>query len=84
MCWYHCLQDKAKSDSMSEAIALMGIGGLLRSAMKLIRGVKIQQDQQSFTLAVFSVLSWFKVTEKYSFDGSVSKCRRRDFRRGKL
>eukprot|EP00775_Hariotina_reticulata_P006666 gene6666-6890_t len=67
---------------MSEAIALMGLGGLIRTAIKLVRGVKIQQDEHSFNMAVFSVFSWFKVSEQYSLDGSVSKCRRRDFRRG--
>ncbi|KAF8055740.1 purine nucleoside phosphorylase [Scenedesmus sp. PABB004] len=67
---------------MSAAVALMGLGGLLRQAIKLIRGVQITQDEASFSMAVFSVLSWFKVSERYALDGSPSRCRRRDFRRG--
>jgi hypothetical protein len=117
------VKDRAASDDMGEALALMRVGGLLRQAIKLIRGVEIRQDGASFSMAVFSVLSWFKVcqrqgrvqgapqcavlavqmhctalcccaappsccalsaqvTERYALDGSSSKCRRRDFRRG--
>lgn len=46
---------------MDEAIALMALGGVMRQAIRLIRGVQIKQDQQQFEMAVFSVLSWFKV-----------------------
>jgi hypothetical protein len=31
-------QDKARSDSMDEAIQLIALGGLMRQAIKLIRG----------------------------------------------
>jgi hypothetical protein len=56
-----CLQDKEASDSMSEAITLMGLSGLMRQAIKLIKGITLTQDDTSFSMAVFSVLSWFKV-----------------------
>lgn len=55
------LQDKAASDSMSEAITLMGLSGLMRQAIKLIKGIKITHDDTSFSMAVFSVFTWFKV-----------------------
>eukprot|EP00879_Flechtneria_rotunda_P003425 GHRR01003653.1.p1 GENE.GHRR01003653.1~~GHRR01003653.1.p1 ORF type:complete len:203 (+),score=55.18 GHRR01003653.1:301-909(+) len=76
------IKDKAASDSMSEAIGLMGLGGLMRQAIKLIKGVKITQDNINFTMAVFSVFSWFKVSESYPLDGATRVCRRRDFRKG--
>lgn len=55
------LQDKEASECMNDAIALMGLSALMRQAMKLIRGVQIQQDDSTFTFAVFSLISWFKV-----------------------
>lgn len=76
------IKDKEKSESMGEAIKLMALGGLVRQAVKLIRGVKITQDSSQFTMAVFSVISWFKVTERYKLNGEESSCKRRDLRRG--
>jgi hypothetical protein len=58
---YLLLQDKDASDSMSDAITLMGLSGLMRQAIKLIKGITLTQDDTSFSMAVFSVLSWFKV-----------------------
>jgi hypothetical protein len=46
---------------MEAALDLIHVGGLLRSAIKLIKGIKVTQDQGTFTMAVFSVLTWFKV-----------------------
>ncbi|KAF6266122.1 hypothetical protein COO60DRAFT_644181 [Scenedesmus sp. NREL 46B-D3] len=76
------LKDREASDSMADAITLMGLSGLMRQAIKLIKGITVTQDDASFSMAVFSVLSWFKVSETYSLDGTSSSCRRRDFRRG--
>jgi hypothetical protein len=47
---------------MSDAITLMGLSGLMRQAIKLIKGITLTQDDVSFSMAVFSVLSWFKVS----------------------
>jgi hypothetical protein len=46
---------------MDRALALMGLGGVMRQAIRLIKGVQISQDQQAFEMAVFSVFAWFKV-----------------------
>jgi hypothetical protein len=46
---------------MDRAIALMGLGGIMRQAIRMIRGIQIKQDQQAFEMAVFSVFAWFKV-----------------------
>jgi hypothetical protein len=60
-CYLAFMQDKEASDSMSDAITLMGLSGLMRQAIKLIKGITLTQDDASFSMAVFSVLSWFKV-----------------------
>lgn len=57
----HCMQDKPASDSMSAALDLMHMGGLTRQAVKLVKGLEIKQDEANFTMAVFSVIGWFKV-----------------------
>ncbi|KAI8469874.1 MAG: hypothetical protein J3K34DRAFT_269105 [Monoraphidium minutum] len=75
-------KDKARSDPMDEAIQLMALSGLMRQAIKLIRGVQIQQDSDKFVFSVLSVFTWFKVTETYPLSGEPVRCRRRDFRGG--
>jgi hypothetical protein len=70
-----CLQDKDASDSMSDAITLMGLSGLMRQAIKLIKGITLTQDDTSFSMAVFSVLSWFKVSERHSLSGYINRNR---------
>jgi hypothetical protein len=56
---------------MSDAITLMGLSGLMRQAIKLIKGITLTQDDTSFSMAVFSVLSWFKVGRMW-WNGSCS------------
>jgi hypothetical protein len=55
-------QDKQASDSMDYAIKLMGLSGLMRQAIKLLKGIKLTQEGNTFTMAVFSVFSWFKAS----------------------
>ncbi len=59
---------------MDDAIKLMGLGGLIRTAIKLIRGVQIKQDEENFTMAVFSVFSWFKVGPRQPCGCLVLQC----------
>lgn len=54
----HAVQDKAASDSMAAAMRLMGLGAVMRQAVKLIKGMTITQDDASFATAIFSVISW--------------------------
>ncbi len=42
-------------------MSLMHLGGIIRQAVKLVRGVHIDQDDTTFALTVFSIISWFKV-----------------------
>lgn len=75
------LQDTAASDSMEAAMRLIHLNGMMRTAVRLIRGVKIGLDEQHFHFGVFSVISWFKIYEHYTL-GEVCLNRRRDLRRG--
>jgi hypothetical protein len=40
------------------------------------------QDDQEFEMAVFSVVPWFKVIERYPLSGEERQFKRRDLRRG--
>lgn len=55
------LQDKQASDNMDHMLRLMGLKGVVRQAVRLLRGVHIQHTDESVQLQVFSVLGWFKV-----------------------
>eukprot|EP00882_Tetradesmus_deserticola_P030185 GHRQ01033871.1.p1 GENE.GHRQ01033871.1~~GHRQ01033871.1.p1 ORF type:complete len:174 (-),score=58.44 GHRQ01033871.1:29-550(-) len=55
------LQDPQASDCMSDVMTVMGLSGLMGQAIKLVKGVTLTQDDVAFNVAVFSVLSWFKV-----------------------
>lgn len=55
------LQDKVASDSMEPAVQLMQLGRLVRSAVRLVKGIRIRIVDDSFEMAVFSAIPWFKV-----------------------
>eukprot|EP00955_Chlamydomonas_euryale_P115013 366322-Chlamydomonas_euryale.AAC.9 len=67
---------------MDSALQLMGMRGIVRKALCLLRGMNISQTGTSVTFEVFSVLGWFKSVEKYSLAGEPSLHRRRDMRSG--
>jgi hypothetical protein len=76
------LQDNAASDSMEPAMALIHLNGITRTAVRLIKGMKLSLDESGhFAFGVFSVISWFKITERYVL-GEPCQHRRRDLRRG--
>lgn len=51
---------------MAHAIELMQVGGLVRQAIKLIRGIEVVHNDEEFMMAVFSVFPWFKVIVPFS------------------
>lgn len=55
-------QDFSRSDRMDEACDAMRLNGLVRSAIRLVRGVEIAVRDGEFKFAVCSVIPWFKVT----------------------
>ncbi|EFJ43590.1 hypothetical protein VOLCADRAFT_96212 [Volvox carteri f. nagariensis] len=80
------VKDPERSDSMDEATAVMRLNGLVRTAIRLIRGLEIDPEALKagrFDMAIFSVISFFKVRESYRLDGTVAHFNRRDLRRGK-
>lgn len=46
------------------------------------RGNADVQDDKEFEMAVFSVVPWFKVIERYPLSGEERRFKRRDLRRG--
>ncbi|GFR41900.1 hypothetical protein Agub_g2690 [Astrephomene gubernaculifera] len=78
------VKDPSRSDPLDEAMDAMQLGGLTRTAVRLVRGLELDvRGGSRFELAVFSVVPWFKVRERYPLDGSEVQCGRRDLRRGK-
>jgi hypothetical protein len=58
-------QDGQRSTPMNEALRVMGIGGLMRQAIKLVRGCDIKQTEEEFTMDITSVIGWFKARRLY-------------------
>ena len=84
------IKDRDASDSMDPICDIMGIGGIMKAAIRLIIGSDVAfldtaGDPASFQFAAFSVITWFKIRERYPlFNTSLSLAhhRRRDFRAG--
>ncbi|KAG2486408.1 hypothetical protein HYH03_014984 [Edaphochlamys debaryana] len=80
------VKDGHRSETMEPALKLMHLNGIVRTAVKLIRGLEIDPRALAagrMDLAIFSVIAWFKVRESYPLDGTVGHFNRRDLRRGK-
>eukprot|EP01025_Chloroclados_australasicus_P029518 TRINITY_DN2951_c0_g1_i1.p1 TRINITY_DN2951_c0_g1~~TRINITY_DN2951_c0_g1_i1.p1 ORF type:complete len:316 (-),score=31.26 TRINITY_DN2951_c0_g1_i1:375-1322(-) len=77
------IKDFERSDSMDKALDLMEMGGIVRTAVRLIRGVQIKLTEKEFVFSLFSIIPWFKITERYPTDGETRRYRRRDLRPGK-
>ena len=78
------MQDNEASTSMAEVMEMVNLNRLVRTAIKLIRGVQIVQTPEIFEFAIFSLIGWFKVREEYQLNGEMSQHKRRDLRRGKF
>ncbi|KXZ46397.1 hypothetical protein GPECTOR_44g72 [Gonium pectorale] len=66
-----------------DAVAdLVGLTGLVREGIKLIRGCEVAVDGTSFRMGVFSVLPLIKINETYPLDGAEASNLRRDLRLG--
>ncbi|KAG2424097.1 hypothetical protein HXX76_014772 [Chlamydomonas incerta] len=80
------VKDAARSDSMDAAVGVMRLNGLVRTAIRLIRGLELDPAALAagrFDMAITSIIAWFKVRESYQLDGTVGYFNRRDLRRGK-
>ncbi|GLI70886.1 hypothetical protein VaNZ11_015909 [Volvox africanus] len=80
------VKDPTRSDSMDEATSAMRLNGIVRTAIRLIRGLELDPEALKagrFDMAIFSVITFFKVRESYLLDGTVASYNRRDLRRGK-
>eukprot|EP01023_Acetabularia_acetabulum_P014652 TRINITY_DN1715_c2_g1_i1.p1 TRINITY_DN1715_c2_g1~~TRINITY_DN1715_c2_g1_i1.p1 ORF type:complete len:336 (+),score=30.87 TRINITY_DN1715_c2_g1_i1:27-1010(+) len=77
------IKDKELSDSMEGVMDLMQLGGIIRTAVKLVRGVRIEVTEDNLEAAVFSIFPWYKIIERYPLNGEKRDFKRRDFRSGK-
>jgi hypothetical protein len=59
-----CVQDRKRSDSMDPACNAGKLNGLLRHAIKIMKGLKISLIADSFQVSVISVLPLLKITER--------------------
>lgn len=57
---------------MENALDLMQLGRLVRSAVKLVKGIAIQVDDDSFEMAVYSSIPWFKVGASLAYMHSTT------------
>lgn len=76
------VKDKAASDSMEPTLKLMQVNRLIRTAVKLVKGIELQQTGNSFEMIVLSGILWFKIKEQYPLTGEVRQFKRRDLRKG--
>lgn len=76
------IRDKKASDSFENAMTVMQINPILKTAMRQLKGIRLQQTDEEVELVLLSRFSWFKLHECYPWSGQSVKLRRRDFRRG--
>eukprot|EP01026_Neomeris_dumetosa_P083186 TRINITY_DN961_c0_g2_i1.p2 TRINITY_DN961_c0_g2~~TRINITY_DN961_c0_g2_i1.p2 ORF type:complete len:308 (-),score=38.65 TRINITY_DN961_c0_g2_i1:219-1142(-) len=76
------IKDRERSDSMEKAMDIMGMRGIVRAAVGLIRGVEVKYSKDEFVFSVFSYIMWFKITERYPLNGDICRYNRRDLRSG--
>lgn len=55
------LQDKKASDSFENAMTVMQINPILKTAMRQLKGIRLQQTDEEVELVLLSRFSWFKV-----------------------
>lgn len=60
------VQDKRRSDSMTRACDIMELQGLMRHAVKILKGTRILLTGETFHVAAVSVIPVIKVAERYS------------------
>ena len=72
------------SDTLEGICDLLKINWLTRMAILLVRGLVIQVDFKAdcITFDIFSVIPWFRITERYPLNGNPMKYKRRDLRSG--
>lgn len=75
-------KDAAASDSLDAALDFLGVGGLPRAAISLVRGIELRVTRDVFEMAAFSPIPLLKVKERYSLAGTPATHRRRDLRGG--
>lgn len=47
---------------MEPALEMVHLGRLMRSAVRLVKGIRLRVYDNCFEMAVFSAIPWFKVS----------------------
>jgi hypothetical protein len=58
------MQDRKASDSLDPAMDIMGMHGLIRHAVRIMKGIRLTLTEDEFDLVVVSVIPLLKVVEK--------------------
>ncbi|KAL0035382.1 hypothetical protein WJX77_003830 [Trebouxia sp. C0004] len=77
------IRDKEASDSFENAMKVMQINPFLKTAMRQLKGIRLEQTDDAVVLHLLSRFPWFKLQERYPWSGHSVQLRRRDFRPGK-
>ena len=77
-------RNNSKSDTLEGICNLMRLNWFVRRAVLLVRGIEIVYDPvlDEVKFDIFSVIPWFRITERYPLEGDPKKYRRRDMRSG--
>ncbi len=59
------LQDGKASDDVRPLLDLIRLGGLVRQAVKLLKGVEIRHTDETFTIAVLTKFPFYKVNLRW-------------------
>eukprot|EP00892_Ulva_mutabilis_P010896 jgi/Ulvmu1/8179/UM040_0076.1 len=76
------IKDRKRSDDMSPVCDAMHMFGLLRQAIKILKGTRLCLSPEGFDVVGVSVIPLLKIVERYPLDGTEAKHRRRDQRGG--
>ena len=60
-CWDCTLQDSRRSDSLHEAMDVLGLNPLIRKAIGLVSGVEFRLEEDHVHLITLCKVPWFKV-----------------------
>ena len=65
------LQDKEASDSFENAMTVMQINPFLKTAMRQLKGIKLEQTNDAVVLNLLSRFPWFKVAMHASVEQAL-------------
>jgi len=68
------LQDKEASDSFENAMTVMKINPFLKTAMRQLKGIRLEQTDDAVVLNLLSRFPWFKVAMHAPVEQATLQC----------